>query len=168
MKNKNSQNSGKDCGVPWKKILLEIYNSSPNSYGESIKETFNSTNHLLAKTLKIKGEELHKGMVFLYGQKLIQSHDVDALDAPKTKFQTHLELTEKGFSVAMDLEKHKDSYLYQLSIFFLTAMLVMTGAFGLLFNISNIKGLIILIIYICLFLAFLLIHSNTEKNFFNF
>ena len=86
----------------WRKILLEIYNSAPNKWGYSSKIGYSENSHPLAKKFKISGHELMLNICFLEDNKLIKTNPSgEGID-----FSAVWNLTEKGFNVALDLEKH--------------------------------------------------------------
>ncbi|MGE0792672.1 MAG: hypothetical protein AB7V77_00665 [Candidatus Woesearchaeota archaeon] len=165
-KNTNSQNFGKDIYVPWKKVLLKLYDSAPNYYGESDKEPWNSNKHPLAKNLKISGYELCVSIIFLKDQKLVFEWEKIFDKTVKNK-SIKLELTEKGFNVAMDLEKHKDTEIFNVALFFLTLMLVLSSIISVMFSTDN-AGIIVFItiVYSVLFLVFMFILTYLSKKFY--
>lgn len=91
-------------GSNWKKILNEIYNHSPNSWCESNKCSRNNDNHPIAKKLKINGQELMLGISFLENHKLIKTEVHNSKE-----FWASWELTGKGFNIALENQKQKNS-----------------------------------------------------------
>ena len=130
-------------GSNWKKILLEIYRNSPHMWGYSKKMQHNDDRHPLAKKLKITGYELMLGLSFLEGHKLIKTSVLS-----KEAFSAQWILMQKGFDVALDLEKLKSNLLMNASILYFTMIIAITGAFALFSSLGLIKPLDLFIYYI--------------------
>lgn len=86
----------------WKKVLNEIYSVAPHSICEGDKFPRNSNNHPTAKKLKMEGEELFKAIGFLEEQELIK-----IVRGNGKEFWQYWQLTEKGFNVALENQKHE-------------------------------------------------------------
>jgi heme/copper-type cytochrome/quinol oxidase subunit 4 len=163
MKNQKSKKLEKmrffPSGNNWKKVLLEIYNNSPHSYGESHKVNFNDDNHPLAKKLKLTGYELMLAISFLRGNKLIEdSHSKEPLDHPTINpgWSSSIFLTEKGFNFSVKLENELSNQKTQVVIMIFAVITGITGFMGFFFDkvenkeskflIALIYGVIVLII----------------------
>jgi hypothetical protein len=122
-------------GSNWRKVLLAIYGRAPHMYGESSKMYFNDDAHPLAQKLKITGYELMLCLSYLEKQKLVErSLGMGGKDMP---YSASLEITEKGFSVALDLLKHRDQVGIQVLIGVFTVILVITESFDLMIRLQN-------------------------------
>ncbi|VVB79526.1 Uncharacterised protein [uncultured archaeon] len=119
----------------WKKVLLEIYRHAPGKYCSSGKMSYWDDQHDLAKRLRIKGHELGESISFLEDNKLtrlnIQSYK---------EYSDWVDLTEKGFNIALELEKQsrevrekKRVDLLQLWLVILTAILAISAIVNILF-----------------------------------
>ncbi len=113
----------------WKKILLEIYRFAPGSWGDSISMNRYDDRHPLAKKLDLRGHELGDSIVFLEEQKLITPNV-----SSKVNHVIQWFLTEKGFNVALELEKQlreikveNRNEKLQLFTLYLTIILVSTS-----------------------------------------
>jgi len=124
-------------GNNWKKILLEIYNKSPHLYGSSSKMSFYNDNHPLAQKIKITGNELNLGVIFLMNNGLIKQTNPGTLKYTDQNWSNFLSITEKGFNVALELEKQKNSNSLKALIAILTAMLVLNGAFQIVTTLEG-------------------------------
>lgn len=91
-------------GSNWNGILNEIYNHSPNSWCESSQCGRNDGNHPIAKKLKITGQKLKLGISFLENHKLIKTQVHNSKE-----FWASWELTDKGFNIALENQKQKNS-----------------------------------------------------------
>lgn len=109
----------------WKEVLNEIYRYLPSEYGWG--KGGITDDHPLAKKLKISGFELNQGLIFLSEQGLI-----DRKGADKNWFN----LTEKGFNVALENEKHRTNIHLQLLVGIFTIILVITGIFDFLRSLN--------------------------------
>jgi len=124
----------------WKEILNEIYNSLPSQYGRGTKGI--DDNHPLAKKLKISGFELEQCLMFLSDQKLIYY-----------KENNWIGLTEKGFNIALENEKHKSNLQLQLTITVFTAFLVITNMFNFFLSLKIYDSYMLLYTYTLLLLV---------------
>lgn len=80
-------------GVYWKDVFHEIYTQLPHTYGPGKKGW--DDEHLLAKKLKISGNELFLSIDFLMENRLLETHQGD----------DYIHLSKKGFDVAFQNEK---------------------------------------------------------------
>ena len=122
----------------WKRILLDIYGHCPNVYFENHRVNFWDDKHFLAKKLNLKGSEVGISIEFLKKNGLIE--DKNHFTPLKVKplapeWQNNISLTEKGFNVALELDKQareirekKRFEKLQWAIIILTAVLAVTGA----------------------------------------
>lgn len=133
-KKRLSQGARIPSGNYWKLILHEIYRHKPNSYGEGIGSDagVSSDRHPLAVKLRIKGALLMHGISFLVEQKLIERK----MQGKDKDWRSTLELTEKGFNVALKNEHLRNSYNFQKT---LAAASILSGTVVLLtFLLSNV------------------------------
>lgn len=119
----------------WKKILIDIYRFAPSNWGESIKMGKYDPRHPLAEKYNFKHSELGNIMVFLEDQGLIKTETSNYKE-----YSAQWILTEKGFDVALELEKQareirekKRFEKLQLGIIILTAILMITGIINIFF-----------------------------------
>jgi hypothetical protein len=130
-------------GSSWKDILLEIYGFAPNSYGESKKMFFDDDKHDLAIKLRISGYKLRRGISFL------ENHTLAKLNvSPQEEYSAQLEITKKGFEVALELEKHNDAQKIQLGLVLFTGVLILTDLFGILLDKYGLLANGLMIIYV--------------------
>lgn len=130
-------------GSNWKKVLLEIYIHSPHNYGESHKVKFYDGAHPLAKKLKISGYELDLAISFLRNHELIKDRSqLNPLDEePINPYWSNMvSLTEKGFNVALEVDKQfreiaekKRFEMLQLLLVIVTIVLAITGIINIFF-----------------------------------
>ena len=132
-------------GTSWKKILLEIYNFAPNQYGENRDHSFQSDKHPLAEKLGINGYELMLGLAFLQDQKLVHEQVTTRKDG---YYSATLILTEKGFEVVIDIEKHRDSRQLQAGLLGFAAVTATTGAMQFVDKVAPVKPLYLLLTYV--------------------
>lgn len=142
----------------WKRVLMEIYRFAPNQIGDSIKIHKYHDNHHLAKKLKITGQELGNTIAFLEDQKLINTL--------VSSFSSSWSLTEKGFNVAIELEKElrdigekKMNHEIQLSLLFLTFILSSNGILNIFIQIFPNLKIFAFLLYIMFMLLFCIIIS---------
>ncbi len=151
-------------GNSWKKVLLEIYNNSPHSYGESHKINFNDDNHLLAKKLKLTGYELMLSISFLRDNNLIEdSHSKEPLDHPAINPVWHnsISLTKKGFYVAVKLENEINNQKTQNVVMIFTAVITYTGFMAFIKGVITIKESLFFGSYVTIILLILIsFHLN--------
>jgi len=110
----------------WRKVLNEIIDFAPNSWGESHKCMKDNDNHKLAQELGITGRQLMLSIIFLEEQGLIKTQITC-----QEPYSANWILTTKGFDVAMANKKEKLSATLSLSIIYLTSMLWLTAFFTL-------------------------------------
>lgn len=110
----------------WKEVLLAIYNGTPTgkAFGRGKKGIRND--HPLAKQLKISGVELDHSLAFLEEQKLIE-YDPEG---------NWIELTEKGFDIAVKVEEQRKTSLYRRSSLFFSGLLVITFSITLVHQMN--------------------------------
>jgi len=117
-------------GNNWKNVLLEIYNNSPHSYGESHKISFNDNNHPLAKKLKITGYELMLSISFLRNHKLISDNNKFEMlkhEGIDPSWNNQVSLTKEGFEIAIKLENEINNQKTQNVVMIFTAIIGYTG-----------------------------------------
>ena len=127
----------------WKLILLEIYRHSPNGYIETHNSKFMDDKHPLAVKFKIKGLRLGYSIGFLRKNKLIgDTNPLEPLNEPaiNPEWFNMIYLTEKGFNLALEIEKQiremreKERFeKLQKWIVILTAILVLSNIINILF-----------------------------------
>jgi hypothetical protein len=131
--------------IIWKAVLNEIYKSQPEweYYGRGV--GYIDDNHPLAKKLKISGKELQSTFSFLEEQKLI-------------KYDEHnfVSLTEKGFNVALENEKHRMNIYLQLVMSYFTSILVVTTIYQFFVSLQMYNPYILLSIYIMILVIMLI------------
>ena len=135
----------------WKDILNEIYIISPSFYGGG--KLGIDDNHPLAIKLNISGENLMKSLLFLESHKLIEH----------TPNDNYILLTEKGFNVALENEKHKTDTFLQFSIGIFTIVLAVTGVYEFLHSLGMYNPIYLLWLYI-ITIAIILYFANKPKN----
>jgi len=147
MKTKNFKKSKELKKIPtgsnWKKVLLEICIYSPHNYGESHKVRFYDGAHPLAKKLKISGYELGLAISFLRDHGLIKDRSqLNPLDEePINPYWSNMvSLTEKGFNVALEVDKQlrdiaekKRFERLHLWLVILTGLLVLSSLINIFF-----------------------------------
>lgn len=109
--------------VSWKKILLGIYTMSPTKVLASSWDSFNNDEDILACALKIKGDELYYGLLFLRDNGLVKLEKLNSNE----EANPILNLTEKGFNVALELENQRSNKNMQFGIAIFTAVLAMSA-----------------------------------------
>ena len=123
--NKNNQGL---TNRSWKKVLLHLYQVAPHGYLENSKITFSNPQHALVKDLRIPPGDVAHAINFLEDNGLITRSSPEIGRA----YSSRLHLTTKGFDVALDLEKHKDTGRLEFSMILLTGILVLTEVFTFL------------------------------------
>jgi|GEM_PF-6194863 len=134
----------------WKKILLEVYNYAPQSYFYGDISSFKDNIYPLAKTLKMNNKDLAYGVVFLQKNRLIKIVHVNNKVG-------YIELTEKGFKVALEIEKQKTNNTVQAGMLIFTAILTLASITQIYYGYSKDPtgfNLIVLSIF-CLFIIFI-------------
>lgn len=125
MLKKRSRNSS------WKNILLAIYNYAPTWYEwGNIFETTHNLKHPIANKLKITDKELSYGIAFLQQNKLIRCEQINNAKA-------FIVLEEKGFNVALEIEKHIDSQKANNTIITLTTILAIISFYEITYKVLN-------------------------------
>lgn len=155
-------------GNNWKKVLLEIYNSSPHSYGESHKVNFNDNNHPLAKRLKITGYELKLAISFLRENKLIKDNNpFGMLDHEKInpEWSNQISLTNDGFDVAVKLENEISNQRTQNVVMIFTAIICSTGAMVFLKDVIELPNSLFFWVYVVIIVLLLFLFNR--KNILN-
>jgi hypothetical protein len=138
-------------GQNWKDVLGEIYRFAPHKYGESSKMTFSNNQHELARKLRISGYELMLAVAFLTDQKLL------FLNVPPGKeYSSHLDITEKGFNVALENERAQSSNRFQETLVVVGALTVFFSAFSFLSQGPKAADLLTIIIWV---LAFIMVSA---------
>jgi len=110
----------------WKKVLRSIYGHGPHRYGTGKGQI--KDDHPLAKDTGLKGADVDSSLIFLHEMQLIEYEGANSLGAS-------IALTEKGFNVALENEKIKESSLLGSAILLFTAMAAMTAAFSFVHEI---------------------------------
>ncbi|MFW9882332.1 MAG: hypothetical protein ACFFG0_55430 [Candidatus Thorarchaeota archaeon] len=133
-------------GSNWSDVLNEIYQKSPHLHGDSVQLPFSDDKHHLAQKLKISGKELEAAISFLQDQKLVEK-----ILPNDNNFQDFgLLLTTKGFDVARDNIKHKNSFSLQMGLLLFTAILALNGVFQILLPMGKNKTILLTIYLISL------------------
>lgn len=122
----------------WKNVLLSIYNHEPISKEWEWDETTITDDHPLAKKLGISGQELAHSLCFLKDNGLIESRQTSLL----------IELTQKGFDVALKVEEWKETRLYRLGSLMFSGLLSLTLATTLIYQMNLVDSEWLLISYI--------------------
>ena len=92
----------------WKQILLGIYRQSPHGFIETHNSNFLNDNHILAKEHHLTGMDLGNCIGFLREHELIKdTNPFEPLNHPQINpaWFNQILLTEKGFNVALELDK---------------------------------------------------------------
>lgn len=155
-------------GNNWKKVLLEIYNSSPHSYGESHKVNFNDNNHPLAKRLKITGYELMLAISFLRENKLIKDNNpFGTLDHENInpEWSNQISLTNDGFDVAVKLENEISNQRTQNVVMIFTAIIGSTGTMVFLKDVIELPNSLFFWVYVVIIVLLLFLFNR--KNILN-
>lgn len=118
----------------WKAVLNEVYRLSPHGYGIG-KEGLTDT-HPLAKKLKVSGQEIMLSLSFLESNGLIKYGD-----------HNWIELTDKGFGVALENEKSGNNARLQAMAIFVSLILAATAIFSFVNSTHLIEPLILLVAY---------------------
>ena len=108
--------------VHWSKILIAIYNYSPNTIWETDEIHRGSDNHLLAKKLKISGSELCYGVIFLLENKYIE-----VIKVSKKPYKSYWKLTSKGVDIALKNIREDNSERFQEVVALGTFLLALIG-----------------------------------------
>lgn len=122
------------AGVYWKNVLLEIYHFAPHQFGDSLKCSFYHNEHELAKKLKITGSELGLAITFLKDNDLIRdtiSMHPNSNPLVNPSRSNQIPLTEKGFKVALDLEKQESNNQLQSKLVLFAGITALVGFFSI-------------------------------------
>jgi len=111
----------------WIKVLDTIWKRAPNRYGRG--KTDYDENHPLAKRLKIKAHELMLIMSFLEDQGLIEYEQEE---------HNWINLTSKGFNVALQNQSVARTVGISRVIIFLTAVIAISTVVNVLMGIGDI------------------------------
>ena len=155
-------------GSNWKRVLLEIYNHAPHSYGESHQIGFYDDNHYIAKKLKITGYELGLAISFLRDNKLIKDNNsLTPLNHPKidANWSNMIFLIDRGFDVAVKLENQLSNERTQNVVMIFTGIIAYTGAMVFLKDFIEISESLFFWSYVIIILLLLL--SFYFNNFIN-
>jgi len=128
--NKNDRNKLGNTAysnLNWIRVLDEIWKYAPNQYSQGDR-AFDDDNPL-AKKLKISGYELILIISFLQDQKLIKYDSTE---------HNWIELTPKGFDVALQNRNMKNNDISNKMLHFLTYILVIVAIISMLIGIENI------------------------------
>ncbi len=125
----------------WKRVLREIYDYAPNKYGQG-KQSYGE-GHPLVKCLKITPYELRLIMAFLEDQRLIE------YEKPENNW---INLTSKGFDVALQNQNQKMTLITNRILAFLTAVIAISAIVNVIYGITDItiKWYVTLIIVVFL------------------
>ncbi|MBN2102088.1 MAG: hypothetical protein JW716_04425 [Candidatus Aenigmarchaeota archaeon] len=159
-KNKTEKTEEIPSGSNWKEILLEIYHTAPHLYGQSHYINYQNDNHPIAKKIKITGKELDAGILFLLLHGLIEENNKkEVLDMISENWSSWIELTEKGFQVALDIEKNRSETRTNNAIVLLTSIIAFTGAASFLFplNSTDLQKSATLLVYASFFIIIFVI-----------
>jgi len=115
-------------GVYWKDVLNEIYTFAPDRYGWGKKGW--TDDHKLAKEVGISGDQLMKAMCFLEYNKLVE------YDASEGNW---INLTEKGFNVAFQIEKNRSDNRMTKTMLVFTAIIAISTVFNFLASLEIYK-----------------------------
>jgi len=110
----------------WIKVLDTIWKRAPNRYGRG--KTDYDENHRLVKRLKIKAHELMLIMSFLEDQGLIE------YDKPDYNW---INLTSKGFDVALQNQSANRTRSNNQAILFLSLVIAIAAISGVIIGIDN-------------------------------
>ena len=110
----------------WIKVLDTIWKRAPNRYGRG--KTDYDENHPLVKRLKIKAHELMLTMSFLEDQGLIE------YDKPDYNW---INLTSKGFDVALQNQSANRTRSNNQAILFLSLVIAIAAISGVIIGIDN-------------------------------
>jgi len=110
----------------WIKVLDTIWKRAPNRYGRG--KTDYDENHPLVKRLKIKAHELMLIMSFLEEQGLIEYDQLE---------RNWINLTEKGFDVALQNQSADRARRNNQASLFLSLVIAIAVIGGVLIGIDN-------------------------------
>src|SRR3989344_7092015 len=110
----------------WKKVLNEIYESSPTLWFSNNKLSFWEDRHGLARELNISGSSLGKSLIFLQETKLVELQQQN----PEDRGEQTIVLTEQGFNVALENEKAEGWERLQLVACYAAATLAFIAVFS--------------------------------------
>lgn len=153
-KPKDSLDSNKiPSGTSWKRILLEIYEYAPHSYGDTTGCPLSDNEHPLVKKLKITGYEAMLGVSFLKDNGLIRQESVMTPGGLVSKYY----LTEKGFNVALELEKQKSDFDIKFIVMFFTVVLGVTTMLSYMFEFIEYSNKVKGVLYCLVLISFALL-----------
>ena len=134
MKKLKSIDEWEYTNLNWIKVLDAIWKYAPNRYGRG--KTDYDENHPLVKKFKIKAHDLMLTMSFLDEQKLIE-YDVSE--------HNWINLTSKGFDVALQNQSADRTRRNNQATLFLSLVIAISVLIGVLIGIDNLieKWLII-------------------------
>ncbi len=121
----------------WIKVLDTIWKRAPNRYGRG--KTDYDENHPLVKRLKIKAHELMLIMSFLEDQGLIE------YDKPDYNW---INLTSKGFDVALQNQAQSSAFRTNFVIILLTAIIAFATAVNVFTTISDLAVRVVTLFFI--------------------
>jgi len=152
----------------WEIVLLKLFEENPKLNFLLIGKGHKMPNigtHYFAYDLGIGNEEFKKTLSFLINHKLIKN--IDFKDLKVMEFFDAIEITEKGFNVALELRKHYDSKEHNNLILFFSAILAISALadFTNIFYGNNNSGKIIFSLLV-LFLL-LMLYGKKLKNYIN-
>ncbi len=149
----------KQVKTPWKKVLKEIYNYSPNLYGEGKEMQLSNNKHLLAKKLKIsdKDNEISRAIEFLTDQNFIKRNLGDQSSLG------YFEITEKGVETAQGIEKYEGNMFQGSAIVLFTFVLAISSIYTIFYQFQE-KGTFFFGIYIGIILVIFLVILGQYKK----
>lgn len=137
MTKKNTINEWKFTNQNWKRVLKEIVNYAPNRYGRG-KSNYGA-DHPLVKHLKIKPHELMLIMSFLDEQGLIEYDKSE---------HNWINLTSKGFDVALHNQTQSTAFRTSFVIILFTAIIAFATALNVFNEITDWVTRLITIVFV--------------------
>ena len=126
MKKRRVDDERKFTNQNWRRVLKEIVDYAPNRYGRGKNDYVED--HLLVKRLKIKAYELMLIMSFLEEQGLIE------YDKPDYNW---INLTSKGFDVALQNQTQSTAFRTNFVLILLTAVIAFATSLNVFTRIDD-------------------------------
>ncbi len=111
----------------WKDLLHEIYSPDPILWTEDHQFNLRNVRDILGKKLKLNKEEFQENIAFLEEMGLVKSKTVG-----RRPLWSCWELTEKGFTVALENEKAKGTQALQIVVSLGGTILALIALIGFL------------------------------------
>ena len=140
--------------ISWRHILINCFNYAPKNYEVEIDKNGEVVNSELLRVFNTTPTILKENLDFLKNQGLIEYTSFNK--------KKKILLKKEGFSVCLDILKHRENKSLQKAIFSITALIAITAIFSFIKEFQYIENDTLFIFYLFSIVALFWVIKNKE------